>query len=310
MKPETRSFYELAVQRAIERVVSDLDQALDLLALARAAALSTFHFHRVFRGLVGETPLELLRRLRLERAAWELLNGGSPVTGVAFAAGYETHEAFTRAFRAHYACSPSEFRRLRRAEGPACAHPTQVELAARSGIHFQPGQVRVPSIHLDQAGPGLAVELKELPELRVATVRHRGPYNRISEAFGRLGELAAAAELVGPHAAMLALYHDDPEMTPGPDLRSDAAIVVSPGALVPEGLRIRRLPAGLYACTAHVGSCTQLGDVWARFMGEWLPRSGHRMGEGPSYELYRNRLGQEPGQAPVTELHIQLARLA
>ena len=63
MKPETRSFYELAVQRAIERVVSDLDQTLDLQGLARAAALSPFHFHRVFRGLVGETPLELLRRL-------------------------------------------------------------------------------------------------------------------------------------------------------------------------------------------------------------------------------------------------------
>ncbi|BDG05019.1 AraC family transcriptional regulator [Anaeromyxobacter oryzae] len=312
MKPETRSFYELAVQRAIERVASDLDQALDLQGLARAAALSPFHFHRVFRGLVGETPLELLRRLRLERAAWYLLHAGSSVTDVAFAAGYETHEAFTRAFRARYSCSPSEFRQRRHAEGPAGAHPTQVELAARSGIHFQPGQASIPSVHLDQMGPALEVELKEMPELRVATVRHLGPYNRISEAFARLGELAVAAELIGPDAAMLALYHDDPEMTPGPDLRSDAAIVVSPGSVVPGGMRVQRIPAGLYACTAHVGSCTQLGDVWARFMGEWLPRSGHRMGEGASYELYRNRPSQGPGQAqaPVTELHIQLARSA
>jgi AraC family transcriptional regulator len=308
MKPETRSFYELAVQRAIERVISDLDQALDLQGLARAAALSPFHFHRVFRGLVGETPLELLRRLRMERAAWNLLHGASSVTGVAFAAGFETHEAFTRAFRAHYSCSPSEFRQRRRSEGPACAHPTQVELAARSGIHFLPGQAQVPSVHLDQVGPALQVELQEMPELRVATVRHLGPYNRISEAFGRLGELAAAAELIGPDAEMLALYHDDPEMTPGPDLRSDAAIVVSPDAVVPGGMCVQRIPAGLYACTAHVGSCTQLGDVWARFMGEWLPRSGHRMGEGASYELHRNGSSQGPGQAPATEVRIQLAR--
>ena len=230
------------------------------------------------------------------------------MTGVAFAAGYETHEAFTRAFRAHYSCSPSEFRQRRRSEGPAGAHPAQVELAARSGIHFQAGHAWLPSLHLDQVGPALEVELKEMPELRVATVRHVGPYNRISEAFGRLGELAAAAELIGPDAAMLALYHDDPEMTPGPELRSDAAIVVSPGALVPAGMSVQRIPAGLYACTAHVGSCTELGDVWARFMGEWLPRSGHRMGEGASYELHRNTTSQEPGQAPVTELHIQLAR--
>ena len=110
MKRQTQSFYELAVRRAVERVVSELDQALDLHALAKGAALSPFHFHRVFRGMLGETPLELQRRLRLERAACSLVNEDVSVTTVAFAAGYETHESFTRAFRAHYACSPSEFR--------------------------------------------------------------------------------------------------------------------------------------------------------------------------------------------------------
>jgi AraC family transcriptional regulator len=102
MKPDTRSFYELAVEKAIQRVIADLDRALDLQALARVAALSPFHFHRVFRGMVGETPLELHRRLRLERAAHALLFEDRPVTEIAFAAGYETHESFTRAFRSHY----------------------------------------------------------------------------------------------------------------------------------------------------------------------------------------------------------------
>lgn len=69
MKPETRSFYEQAVQRTIDVVVANLDEALDLETLASAAAMSPFHFHRMFRGMVGETPLELARRLRMERAA-------------------------------------------------------------------------------------------------------------------------------------------------------------------------------------------------------------------------------------------------
>src|SRR5262245_16370072 len=110
MKPDTRSFYVLALQKAVEQVAAALDQALDLQALARGAALSPFHFHRVFRGAIGETPLELHRRLRMERAAWSLLQEEAPVTEVAFAAGYETHESFTRAFRLYYHCSPSEFR--------------------------------------------------------------------------------------------------------------------------------------------------------------------------------------------------------
>src|SRR4029453_17849464 len=102
MKPDTRSFYARAVQAAIEHIAQHLDDALELEALARIACLSSFHFHRVFRGMVGETPLELTRRLRLERAAWRLKDKQQAITEIAFAAGYETHEAFTPEFRVAY----------------------------------------------------------------------------------------------------------------------------------------------------------------------------------------------------------------
>ena len=106
MKPDTRSFYVRAVQATIEHIAQHLDDALELEALARVACLSPYHFHRVFRGMVGETPLELARRLRLERAAWRLKDKERAVTEIAFDAGYETHEAFTRAFRVAYSTSP------------------------------------------------------------------------------------------------------------------------------------------------------------------------------------------------------------
>jgi len=57
MKPATHSFYTDAVQRVIEHIVSHLGEALALETLAEQAYLSPFHFHRVFRGMVGETPL-------------------------------------------------------------------------------------------------------------------------------------------------------------------------------------------------------------------------------------------------------------
>ena len=82
MKPETRSFYEQAVQRAIDEIVGNLDEALDLETLAAGAGLSPFHFHRMFRGMVGETTLELVRRLRSERAARQVLANGLGLLGV------------------------------------------------------------------------------------------------------------------------------------------------------------------------------------------------------------------------------------
>src|SRR5690606_19808756 len=186
VKPNTRSFYVQAVGRALEAIATHLDDALELEALAASAGLSPFHFHRVFRGMVGETPMELARRLRLERAAFQLVSTELSVTQLAFAAGYETHEAFTRAFRAHYGLSPSDYRRRREA---------RIVLAAPSGVHFGAEGIDVTFHPQDTGGSQMHVEITHQPRLRVATVRHVGPYNRISEAFGRLGALAGPAGL-------------------------------------------------------------------------------------------------------------------
>lgn len=306
MKPDTQSFYERAVAKAVEQVVLNLDCALDLAALARSAALSPFHFHRVFRGAVGETPLELHRRLRMERAAFSLRHHDAPVTVIAFAAGYETHESFTRAFRAHYGCSPTEFRQGSTPAGTSCERLPQIELPARSGIHFRAEIAQFQAIRFIRGEHAMDVEIKDMQALRVATVRHVGPYHRISEAFARLGAIVGPAGLMGPGTVMLAIYHDDPETTDPSELRSDAGIVVSAAAPLPPGLGEQRLPAGRYASTTHVGPYEVLGDVWGRFMGEWLPQSGQRMSDGLSYEIYRNSPGEVPKDQLRTELYAPL----
>jgi AraC family transcriptional regulator len=299
MKPTTHSFYTDAVQRVIEHIVSHLDEALALEELAGQACLSPFHFHRVFRGMVSETPVELGRRLRLERAAWRLLRTDSPVTAIAFDAGYETHEAFTRAFRASYAESPSVFRRRPHA---------RIELAAPNGVHFRADGGVQRFTPRDSGGRTMKVEIRKFPALRVGTVRHIGPYIQINEAFARLGELAAPAQLFEqPGAMMVALFHDDPDTTPADQLRSDAAVVVRDGMPLPAGLTEQRIQAGDYASTTHVGPYEQLGDTWARFMGEWLPATGRRIGDGVSYEVYHNTPQDTPKEQLRTEIRIPLA---
>jgi AraC family transcriptional regulator len=151
------------------------------------------------------------------------------------------------------------------------------------------------------------VEKKQMPALRLATLRHIGPYNRISEAFGRLGDIAGRAGLFQGKATMLALYRDDPNVTPEAELRSDAAVVIAEDAEIPPGLTEQRLPAGRYACTTHVGPYEELGDAWARFMGHWLPKSGERMGTGVSFEIYVNNPMEVPKQELTTELYIPLS---
>ena len=93
MRDGTRGFYETVVRGAVDDIVRDLDSALDLGALAARAVTSLFHFHRIFRGMVDETPLGLSRRLRLERAAYWLSSTDKSVATIAFDSGFDTHEA-------------------------------------------------------------------------------------------------------------------------------------------------------------------------------------------------------------------------
>ncbi len=303
MKPDTLSFYARSIHDSVERIANALDEALDLAPLAKSAALSPFHFHRVFRGMVGETALELHRRLRLERAAWQLLTTDHPVTRIAFDAGYETHESFTRAFGAHFAASPSEFRAKR---GESHGLPPHFTLAARCGVHFSPEPRPVVVRFVHGVAP-MNVDIVERPALRCATIRHIGPYNRISEAFAKLGGIAGPAGLFGPQTRMLAIYHDAPEETPESELRSDAALSVAPDAVIPAGLVEIDIPAGRYACTVHKGPYDTIGDTWARLMGEWVPQHGHRVADCPAYEVYVNNPGNAKPDELLTELYIPLA---
>ena len=151
------------------------------------------------------------------------------------------------------------------------------------------------------------VEILQRPELRVASVRHIGPYNQITGAFERLGELVAKSQLTPEPGGLIAIFHDDPDAAPSAELRSDAGVVIPNDAALPPELTEQRLPGGRYARTTHIGPYELLGDEWARFIGEWLPTSGQELGPGVSYELYRNTPMEVPKEELHTDLYLPLA---
>lgn len=87
-------------------------QPLNREQLATMAGFSVPHFHRIFSAEIGENIAAYIRRIRLERAARKLFMGAVDITQVAHAAGYQTHAAFSKAFKQHYGYTPSEFRAL------------------------------------------------------------------------------------------------------------------------------------------------------------------------------------------------------
>jgi len=108
MKSVTARVYEERMLRVLVYIQQRLDDELALPQLARVAHFSPYHFHRIFRGMVGESVKGHIRRLRLERAATHLKQTRRSVTRIAFEAGFEAHESFTRAFRAVFRDLPQQ----------------------------------------------------------------------------------------------------------------------------------------------------------------------------------------------------------
>jgi AraC family transcriptional regulator len=105
----------------VKKYIRDhIDESLTREVLADVAGYSIPHFHRIFTAQLGENIASYVRRVRLERAGRKLRMGAVDITQVALAAGYDTHTAFSRAFKQQYGLSPSQFRRL------ACHEATQI----------------------------------------------------------------------------------------------------------------------------------------------------------------------------------------
>ena len=118
-----------AISDVLSYVQTHLDDELTPHRLAQVACFSEHHFHRIFRAVVGESVMDHVRRLRLERAAFQIKTSRVSVAAIALDAGYGAQEAFTRIFQAYFGLSPRIYRR---------AHAPHF-LPTASGVHFSPG---------------------------------------------------------------------------------------------------------------------------------------------------------------------------
>jgi len=290
MRRRTRLDHEERIEDAIRYIVENLDETIDLRDLADGVCLSRFHFHRVFQALAGETVGEVARRLRLERAASRLRTTETPITELAFEAGYATHEAFIRAFRAAFGCTPSALRRRLKYDG---------QLPTPNGVHYgEPLRIRFVALKGEIT---MQVEIREMGPRKAVCFAHRGPYFMIGQTFGKLGAWLAETGLTP--GLGIGIYYDDPEATPADELRSDAGTIV-PDDFVTDDPRVHivDVAGGTYAVGLHAGPYDGLPNAWGEMVGKWLPASGYSFGASPGFELYLNDCTKVPPDELRTEI--------
>jgi AraC family transcriptional regulator len=268
--------YHERILRVLTHIQEHLDEALDLEELARVACFSSFHFHRVFAAMTGETIADHVRRLRLERAALELRSGAKQVIQVALDAGYEAHEAFTRSFKAAYGVAPTE---LRHATGPIAI------LAAPSGVHFQPG-VPLTTFNTNHITTKIMkVITKKIKPMRVAYLRHVGPYEDTRPTWFDLTARLRADEQIRKRSVYIGIGHDNPAVTPAAELRYDACVTVNGDYEPKKPVKLQTIAGGDYAVAKNcpVG---KIKDAFQYLYAKWLARSSRELRPAPSFIVW------------------------
>ena len=257
MRSDTQRDHGARVARALETIHADLDRDLRTEVLARLVCSAAHHFHRMFRARVGEPPKAYVKRLRLERAAAELVSTPAPVGEVAERAGYRAHEAFTRAFRGVFGWAPSTLRGSLREGTPLGGVPWRV---------------------------------RRLRGRRIAYVSCVGHYEGVHRELRALERWAAARGVSG---TPLGVYADDQIATSPESTRFEAALLVD--GEVPAGPRVRtrELPDRDYAVLQVPISwpMTRVRLLYHDAYQRLLPEAGCRpMLEAPPFEVYSRGL--------------------
>lgn len=258
----------------IDHIDRHLDRSLDLTALASVANFSEFHFHRLFHAWMGEPLGDYVRRRRLELAALRLRSQPrSPVLQIALDVGFGSGEAFTRAFRARFGCSPTGWRNSKCDQ--ASGNPDQAPRESRGNNGASPTR-----------GVAMKVKLTDRAAVTVAYLRHTGPYGPGITQFwmDRVAPWMETNNLFGRPRYGVAL--DDPHATRPAQCRYDACVEISPGETLSGGASEKVIPGGRYAVLAFDGPLAQIGAAWDYLLGDWLPKSGLQLDSRPLFEHY------------------------
>jgi AraC family transcriptional regulator len=280
-QPATTATYVQRINLAIDHIVSRLDESLRLRDLARIARLSPFHFHRVFQALVGSTPAEFVKRLRLEKALRLMARTRSPsLTTIALTCGFASSSDFSRCFKRRFGAPPSSFdiRGWWQARGDDLQ--ATVEQAS-------------PLAHLERLPPrhnpdSFRVKIRELPSRTVAYIRVDKPYqgNGVLKAVRNLVTWAERNGLAD--GQWLGYQWDNPQITLLDDCRYYVAVEAERFTPKGEVGRYRFPPMAVAQIALRGGLDLELRTLqW--LYGSWLPRSGYVPDDHPCFEAWVGR---------------------
>lgn len=265
------------LRQSIDYMEERLLAKLEVEDIAKAALSSKYHFQRMFYALTGFTVTEYIRNRRLTLAAEELAGTNSKVIDVALKYGYESPEAFTKAFQRLHGLTPSAARKkdVKLKSFPRISFRIQIKGVVEMNYRIveESASTVVGKDFIIQKDP-----YTEIPKF-VEGIWINGIHDQINGAVGK------------PAKSLLYGYHYDfredgtRRYLMGWELKNESNI--------PEELAVLQIPTQTYAVfdskeriTDDVEDGSEIKNVWRRIYSEWFPSANFEQVEGPCIEKY------------------------
>lgn len=279
--------YGERIWRVVDYVNANLDKDLSVDRLARIAGFSKFHFHRQFTSYAGVSVSRLVRLLRLKRASYQLVfDPEAPIIEIAFDAGFENPESFSRAFKKAQGQTPSQFR----------SNPDWKDWAKQYQFPIPPRRNTMNVI------------IVEFLEEKVAVLEHVGAPETINTSVAKFIEWRKSNAL-SPNATSntYGVPYSDPAETKPEEFRFDICGTIKEDVPSnPQGVVHKLIPGGRCAVVRHHGSTDAIGDTVLPLYSKWLPSSGEQLRDFPCFFHYISRMPAVAEHEQITDVYLPL----
>src|SRR5690554_480069 len=260
----TNKYYIERINKVIDYIEVNLDSKLLLSELAEVAMFSKYHFHRIFKTVIGENLNEFIKRMRMIKAYRFLqVDKTIEIKDLAIKVGYNSTANFSRDFKEFHGISPSQ--------------------ARQSGKALEERVINIKTTELDITYKGI----ENLPEKYVLFKKITSGYDNelIPQTSNELYKLAIDFQF--KIEQFIGVGYDDPDYTPADKCKYDICIVVNHKDLpkrIPCDSKI--INGGKYAIFNYQGHKKNIAIAWDYMFKEWLLNSQYLPDDRPHLEMY------------------------
>lgn len=275
-----KALYQERINNVLDYIENNLDSNFVLDDLSTISNFSKFHFTRIFKSMTGESPFELIQRIRLERAASMLIRSNESIGSIAFKCGFNNLSVFSKYFKILFGQSATNYRKEN-------SNIDKVIYEEQADICTQTRSVKWQSHNFNCE----STKVVQLQEMSFVYLRHIGPYAGDAELFEKLfSKLNNWATHEGlPKSRVSAIvYHDDAYVADKTKLRT--SICISAPKSIDSYGEIGKLtiPKGKYVAAEFHIEPNEFQQAWDWLMGEWFPKSVYQPGDRPCFELFEH----------------------